>query len=469
MIAGDRQDASQKVTGRIGGARRRWILFAVLGGMVLLRPAAIQADTVERELLRCAPAILDYCREKGYRNIGVLKFRVKKGNQPISDSVGAFNMFLAERLEAALILHNKANAANSVGIVRNASAVAAKTPGANHTTAQGREALFSVRYPLAWGNPPPQVTPDTFLTGLVMVSPDLRDMTVGILAFDRSGGGLQRVTPVFQAEVSIDALSELGESYALRGAFDEGAPKLTPEQVVKTALEIKTQAAKHPLQDPQALVLLDVAYNGRSVLVEFRGGEAFIAEPREGDQVTLTLRRNPQVKEERLAVVLKVNGENTLFRERKRDLDCRKWILEPGAPPIVLRGYQKSDQTYEAFRVLSDDESRASELHYGADVGMISLTVFREAAPDDLPPSNLLDEEDEDLLAMTRGAFPTKAPATLGALKSQLRAAARDSDGTRGLLDSGAEARGGIRIVEFTPNPTPVMTAAIRYYQPKGR
>jgi hypothetical protein len=431
------------------------------------RPA--QGETVERELLRSAPAVLEYCREQGYQNIGVLKFRVRKGNERISDRVGTLNTFLAERLEAALILNNKSVGAGPIGIVRNASAIAAQTPGANHTTEEGRQRLFEAAYPLAWGNPPPEVTPDAFITGLAVISTDLREMNIGILVFDRQGGELKRAAPVLQAEVGIDALSEIGESFALRGAFDDGAPKLTETQLVQTALEVKTQKVVHPLQDAKAPVSLDVSYDGRNVAIEFRNGEAQIPEPNEKETVTLTLRRNSQVTDERLAVVIKVNGENTLFRERKRELDCRKWILEPGAPPIVIRGYQKSDKTYEAFRVLSDDESLVSELNYGVDVGMISITVFREAVPEDLPPTELLSEEDEDLLAMTRSAFPATAPATLGALKEQLRGGTRGGSRTRGLIESGAEAKGGIRIVEFTPNPTPVMTAAIRYYQPKGQ
>jgi hypothetical protein len=60
----------------------------------------------------------------------------------------------------------------------------------------------------------------------------------------------------------------------------------------------------------------------------------------------------------RLAVVLKVNGENTLFREKLPDLQCRKWILEPNGQPIVVRGYQRSAQDAEEFRVASPEESR---------------------------------------------------------------------------------------------------------------
>ncbi|MBW3597720.1 MAG: hypothetical protein KY475_10640 [Planctomycetes bacterium] len=447
---------------------QRILLYLIVTSLFAV--SDVRAAEVERELLRRAPEMLEHCRSKGYRNVGVLKFRVKKGNDPISDSVGTFNSFLAERLETALILANSSSGGSPVGIIRDASAVAAKTPGAAHTSADGRSRLFAAKYPLAWGSPPPQVTPDAFITGIVVVSPDLRDMSVGILAFDRAGKELERIVPVFKADVGIDALAELGESYALRGAFDGGDTQMTEEQtkevLVTTALKVKEQQTTHPLADPQRPVLLEAAYNGRPVSIEFRGGEAFLPEPQEGEQVVLTLRHNPGVKAERLAVVLKVNGENTLFRQRKRDIDCRKWILEPGAPPIVIRGYQKSDKTYEAFRVLSAAESREREIHYGADVGMISLTVFREAVPEDLPPPDLLSEEDEDLLAMMRGGFPEKPAETLGALKAQLRSGSMLRGG---LIESGAEEKGGIRIVEFEPDPTPIMTAAIRYYEPASK
>src|SRR3954466_6827164 len=89
-------------------------------------------ETLDAALLRQAPRVLADLKAHGVRNVGVLKFRVKKGEQPVSDRVGTLNLDLAARLEIALVLATDIKA--PVGIIHDASAVAARTPGANHLT-----------------------------------------------------------------------------------------------------------------------------------------------------------------------------------------------------------------------------------------------------------------------------------------------------------------------------------------------
>ncbi|MEM8913998.1 MAG: hypothetical protein AAGC97_19735, partial [Planctomycetota bacterium] len=62
------------------------------------------ADDLERQLTDVAPAVLEQLRADGFQNVGVLKFRVKKGDAKPSDRVGTLNLHLAEKLELALIL-----------------------------------------------------------------------------------------------------------------------------------------------------------------------------------------------------------------------------------------------------------------------------------------------------------------------------------------------------------------------------
>ena len=61
-------------------------------------------ETLDHQLLRHAPGVFRYLKEHGYKSVGVLKFRVKIGDQPLSDHVGPLNLSLADRLETALIL-----------------------------------------------------------------------------------------------------------------------------------------------------------------------------------------------------------------------------------------------------------------------------------------------------------------------------------------------------------------------------
>ena len=462
----------QRTAGQAGLVRRHAKFLLLITLFAPLMPSTAPAGELEERFLAQAPQIIKHFQQRNCRNVGVLKFRIKKGNDPVSDSVGTLNSFLADRLEVALVLANDNDTSTQLGIIRNASAVAASIAGADHTSAQGREKLLSGRYPLAWGDSEQRIEADAFVTGIVQVSPDLRDMTIGILAFDRTEDALNRIVPVFEAAVDTDTLAELGESFMLRGAFDSGRIELAKsekaeaavKEAVKEAVKTKTGAKSHPLQDSSAPVRLGVFYDDREVSLDFQNGEAQIPEPREGQKIHLVLSRTPKA-EGRLAVVLKVNGENTLFRERKRDIDCRKWILEPGAPPITVRGYQKSDNEVEAFRILSDADSQSRAIDYGTDVGMITIVVFKEKESGDELPEGLPDDTAEDLLALTRGVFPTKTPANLAVLKRQLREAGEETQ-TRGLIAEGEQIAGRIRTVTFNPDPVVVLAAAIRYYQP---
>jgi hypothetical protein len=425
------------------------LVLAAGGGL----PAPARADDLERQLLKQAPKVIQYLQDKGYQNVGVLKFRVKKGDGPISDRAGTLNLTLADRLELALVLADDFK--KPVGIIRNASAVAARIKGANHLTKEGRQKLFDGSYPLAWGDQ--EVPADAFLTGVVQVSPDLDELTVGILAFDRSGAALEKVVQ-FTAANDAAALAETGESFLLRGAFDAGQEQVVEKKAIQTAARVRENKHEFPLADDAAPVELEIRYNGQKVPLEIREGNALIPEPQR-QKVTFVLKRKGNSKE-RYGIVLKVNGQNTLYRQRLKDVQCRKWILDPGDEPITIRGFQREGGQAEEFKVLSPAESKAKEIDYGADVGTIALVVFREKQGKDRPLA-VVSEEDEDLAALTRAVFPAEKPRNLAALKAQLRA-----DATRGLIEGGDVIPSKVQQVKFQPDPTPVMTATITYYRP---
>lgn len=473
----------------------RWIVLSACLSLLSFSTARAEdkrAPALDKQLFLQAPKILEYAREKGYKNLGVLKFRVKKGKEPVSDNVGTLNMFLANRLEVALVLANTSDPKKQVGIVKRASSVAAKIPGANHATEEGRKKLFTDDYPLAWGKE--SVKPDAFLTGIVAVTPDLRQMTVGILVFDREGKSLEKVVPAFNAPTSAFLMNEMGESFVLRGAFDSANVNVeaAQEKAIEAAAEVKTKEATHPLVDTASPVSLEVYYDDRPAKIEFRDGKAFVPEPEEGQRVMLLLKK-PAASQQRFAVVLKVNGENTLEREKMRDVDCHKWILDSVSPQIRVLGFQMNDDLSEEFRVLSREESKANEMHYGADVGTISMVVFREKGapstqvatntpgnppapnnpkpetknnpPADLP-ADLPNDEAEDVAALTRGLLPKEQPKNLAALKHQLREGGRKAADTRGLIVQGRTTVNRTRTLQFQADPTPVMSATLIYYKP---
>ena len=166
-----------------------------------------------------------------------------------------------------------------------------------------------------------------------------------------------------------------------------------------------------------------------------------------------------------MGAVLKVNGENTLYRSTVRDLDAPKWILSPKHQRTVIRGYQISGKNeLEKFKVLSDSESKVRKMNYGRNVGQIQLTVFREMSGP-APSDFILDEDEEDLIAMMRGVHPKQQPKNLGALKHQIRLAGKSGPQTRGLIVEGDKDKNKVKVVKFKPDPTPLMSVTITYYK----
>lgn len=422
------------------------VALVVASALLADRPSAARADNLDRALLKAAPEIIAYLESKDCKNVGVLKFLIDKGDDSPADRVGALNLSLARRLEVALVLAN--NGKTPRNIIQDASKVAADTIGATHRTREGREKLFDGPYPLAWGDE--QVIADAFLTGRVTVNAELTKMTVSIEAFGKDGKEPERIiTPTLVVDVDAAVLTELGESFFLRGGLDSS-------KASETAVKVKTGQARHPLLDRDAPVLLEITCDSRPVRVEVKEGVAHIPEPRKGQKVSFLVRRNDR-SQETYGVVLKVNGKNTLFRQRLPELSCRKWVLEPGDPstPPIL-GFYTADNTIESFTVESPQASRGSAIDYGPDVGTITMTVFRgklDEAPEQLGP----DEH-----AVQRGAFPATKPESLTALQAALR---RSS--IRGRLKPGEKVpQPELKRVAFEPIPVPVMTVTVRYFQP---
>jgi hypothetical protein len=427
-------------------------LCLLIGSAVAPAVTAKEAAGLERGLAAQAPALIKHCKEKKYRNVGVLKFLIlREGKKGFSDNVGTLNMLLARRLEVALVLANDTK--NPVGVIRNASAVAARTRGANHRSPAGRRKLFEPDYPLAWGDR--EVKADAFLTGTAQVSKDLRTMTVSLLAFDKASNKLAQVGDDFKVRSDAGKLAELNESFLLRGHGDE-------ETVIRTAARVVQRQVRHPLQESSLPVRLEVLYDGKVVKIEHRDGKAFVPGPREGQKVAFRLVRDSS--KERYGVVLKVNGESTIGRQRLPDLHCRRWILGPGSKPITIWGYQMDDREAEEFKVISPAESKAREMSYGADVGTISLTVFRESQKEETYDPDR-EREKKRLQAIASARLPANK-ATYQALKSELLKESNESEtrSPESLVVPGQKIKFKVRTVPFTPDPIPVMSVTIIYY-----
>ncbi len=441
---------------------RTCLAVLALAFAVSTASAAEKAETVnlDQALSRQAPAIIKYLREKKYTNVGVLKFLVQKGEDPPSDNAGPLNLSIANRLEVALAL---ANPDEDLGIIERASTAVARANNkrANHRTKEGRQALFNVKYTLGWGNQ--EVSANAFVTGLVVISPNLRTLTVTVQAFGKQSADLDTVCK-FTATANARTLAEAGESYLLkgaRGAFDDATLLVKADE---SAADIKSGKEDFPLEAKESPVELKIVYGGE----EARVSKGKVREPKEGQEVTFVLKNKGT---ETYGVVLMVNGENTIYRERLDPASCYKWILDPGEE-IKVRGYQTNLKEFVKFTVLSPEESAKNEMNYNEHAGTFSLIVFRNKKKDE-PPVLVKDDAVQELAAISRGSLTLESkpnPSTLKALQSRLKkreSNASDPD-QRGYVVPGQKTEGSVKQVSFKADPIPVMSCTIRYYEAKG-
>lgn len=445
------------------------LLRAAVTAMILCQAAGAAERTLERQLAKYSTHILQELRQRSSTSVGVLKFQVQKPGKKPTDNAGTFNTFLADRLEAALVLATDHN--SDLRIVRNASRVAASIEGASHLSTSGRARLYEATYLAAWGGD--EIKGHTFLTGVAKFAPDYKSFRLGIRAVEPGASTLKFLIQ-FEVDADGEILHEIGESFQLRGVPQAG---IVPDATSQIRQVQQLPESHYPLRDDPSIQLL-IFYDEQPVTLEFRQGTAWIPEPREGQAVTFHLERLDAGRGA-LGAVLKINGENTLYRERQRDFICAKWIF-PDRRAYKVRGFQMRDNaTMEKFRVASRAESHDLEMQYGPDVGTISLVAFREAEQVD-DTIDVLGAEAADVLAIASAKFPKNTPPDAETLKSWLReppvddqhqpagqASAAEVDlQTKGLVAAGEEQRHRVVVQDRMWDPEPVLSAVIRYYQP---
>jgi hypothetical protein len=456
------------------------ILTAVATLVACLTPHSVPAraqQPLERVLLKQAPELIARFRERDYKNVGVLKFQVERerAGKPIALK-SEFNQLLANRLETALLLSNSIN--RPIGIVKNATATAQDIKGAGLRDRDGRLRLFLPRYTMAWGAKK-DTRPDAFVTGRVLVSKDLETLTLNVEVFDTQTNKTDIVLKPIAVANRAELLSEMGASFPFRSVFRRknpevgGADKYAAEtkdykpQPFQAALAAEQEYKLHPAAFIDEPVKLEVYYNEQMVPFEMKkdgdGYKAFMAEPREGDKIKMLLQRDGSKR--RYAVVLKVNGENTINREREADYSCHKWVLERDFGPAVVDGYLM-DRTHEPFTVLSQAASKLAQNDFGERVGTISMTVFRERGEDaPPPPASALAESPE---AAERERIVATAPQLKGAPQSlkDLRLQLQKQP-ARGLIvpDRNLTSLDDRQRVPFDAAEAPLMNLTLFYYQ----
>lgn len=435
------------------------LLETVIFGLIIawMTVAASGAEktpspSLERQFLDESARILQKLSDADVAKVGVLKFAVEEDGKPFSVA-GAFPLRLAEQLEASLLIAMSKPQSPQLIVAHNSSTVADGLSGANHLTSDGRKVLFGAKYPVAWGKEKTGL--DGFLTGLAEIAPNRKHIRVSVFLIHARRIPAQTLIHSFIVPTTEAILAEIGESFHLR----------SPGQFSSAEMALKSREdprQNFPLQDRPG-VKLAILYDNQPVNIEFRDEGAWIPEPREGQSVTMTLDRSDN-SSDTLGAVLKVNGENTLYRERLPDAACHRWVLAPSCKPLIIKGFQMSGSNAIAHRFKVESKVRSAALlpDYGSDLGTISLTVFRE-----LKEAAVLDTQAEaiDLQVVAKGFFPSEPARNLPHLLAQLRAASQESR-TRGAIVSGDSLGQVITMKQYHWDPSPYFSVVIRYYLP---
>jgi hypothetical protein len=357
-------------------------------------------------------------------------------------------------LESVLIA-GRFNLDQNTKIVRNASLTASSAgQKLNYLNAPDRVKIFNLAYTEAEGQ---TVSPDLFFTGLVKLDPKTHQTTVVIEAIDKQGKSIEEVAR-FTADSDRNVLGDFGQSFVLARRDVFARPDADGVNAAE-AQSLPGTSHFSPASRSESLAVVRMTLNNQPVPFEpdpsgsSPGALRFTtSEPLESDTVQFAIEN--VTKDMRVACVLKVNGESTLFRERDAAINCRKWIVGPGETKTIGGFYEgEIGKNMRKFLVRKDpnpDEPLSPSL-----VGTIDFHVFVEDKDGPARPES-------DVAPITRGL-----PRDLTNYADLNRAMFKSGDlKKRGIILAGAAEQGyKLQSMDFL-NPKEQAHWFIRY-QPK--
>lgn len=470
----------------------RWCLPALVVALGLGASAQVRADNIDQKLIEKASEIMKYLKDHKYKNVGVLKFTVQKGDKgKESYAAGEMNSNMATRLENALILLEDPK--NPIGIIHDASRTAASRQLSSRD-AKGRRGMFEEnKFHLAWGKD--TVKADAFLTGDVKISSDNKNAHVSIKIFDAKTDKKEILK--FDTKTDHNILSEAGQSWRLPRSLrpTKKSRDFDGEKQDEAAANNATQQDQG--KDPPVAdkadepVKLHVIFDGNEVPIE-----ADPANPGERRVRMLKKKRDVGTKttdvsssgptqsvqfiientgKDSYGVVLKVNGQNTVFLEEEEADKCTKWVIGPGQK-YTIKGFftQLDGKNLSPFKVLSDEESQklADEWKDNDKLGLIDFHVFQAGGAE----LKVAEARKPSLRGLSKRTLGMQKPASLEAMQAALHKSTHTSRSVkdnsklevnrRGLIDQAKEATQAGDTITKVPfeNPVEIYHTSIRYY-----
>jgi hypothetical protein len=477
---------------RHGFGRASLALAFILGTM---SAAPARADNLDAALLDHAHDVISYLQKHHYHNVGILKFRIKKGNHASSFKVGPLNDNIADRLEWVLIAKNSLDPPNSIGVIHNADHVALEKKIGRYDNPATQRALFQQNYSLAWAGA--AVKPDYMLTGIITVQSDLKSANVTIEGFGPSSPKYDKVAS-FQVRTDRSLLADLNESFHVKArqlgqrktraleldeeavsdaAEDNSKPQNTPASTVSLT-GTGPIAGSSAASNTDDLLYYEIRYDGQPQPVTSdpnSPGELQVAEPRENQAVSIYVRSQAS---ERIGVAVTVNGKNTLYEEQGEPSHLTPWILDPGQL-YGIYGYQIDNNTRKPFVVLSDAQTAA--LPYSPNLGQIQFHIFKsggDSGTKNIAGGDNSTQDDPSAKTMNISVRGLDRSALVRAGKTRSLAELQDTikkyahlpkrKGRGAISEDDKVVEGQIQNADI-PNPVLVQTIVVRYYKPKGQ
>jgi hypothetical protein len=432
----------------------RWAAIAALMlGATAWFASPARASSIDAELKQLAPQIVAHCQDKGWKSVGVLKFRVQVGKEKPSWHVGQMNSVMALCLENALIVFN--DPAEPVHVTRNAGETAVKKLGAvDYLSEAGRKKLLGVAYPLAWGGKKEKV--DAFLAGTVTISADFKETTVSLSVFDQKDPNLRPLSfaegkPVcFTVATDRNILADMNRVFFLASREPLRTEKLDDAQFLEL---LKKQQAKKKKDDKlpfHEFLDFEVYYNGKPQKIVRDGDDFRLPTPKLKEVVHFAVKSRLK---EPLGVVLLVNGINTFRKETLRLPDqYSNWILQEKGKEYLIGGYFPSEKKVEFFEVRPEEEAMYYPLADSTKLGKIEIHVFRQAEVETIRP------DAQDSLRNDTGMAES-----LAELRKKILTAT--PPGQKGIiLPSADPKKADVRLVSFN-NPVHIGYVSITYFK----
>ena len=389
-------------------------VFFSLAAVVAVPRRIDAGDSIDRMLADEAPELLLQLRSSGVHSVAVLPFRLRHPDAEASLKGAVIHTNFAHKLERALATYYSRK--EPVRVVFDAwNQVPRRDKQAGFTTTQGRKNLFDLRFALPVKSPPIQV--DALLTGMIQPSDDYRTTTISFEFCTRDEPEQWRRTesPVV-IETDRSALVGMGRGFSIprrriatRSVTDEDAmdsvsedARWAQEQDQEHGVASASDRVKVTFERPfdEFPVRLRILYDKRPQPIQFDtvGGRfnGTVTDPQAGQRVTFELENK---RNETLAVILSVNGQNTLYGGDATDLSvASQWVLQPRQTYAIRGIYGEDRKTVVPLQGVSDAETeRLVRDGYvnPALAGLIALHVFREA-----PTPALVDQRSDSAVKL---------------------------------------------------------------------